>query len=641
MYAIVAKNLAFGKGYAQSTALDGTPGLRLFDPAVGTGPTVILPAAGLIYVVGNQVWAPGFVTATLSLAFILLIAAIIVRQTSLCAVSAFICTAILLLYNLTAGLHFEQWYSLLGEIPAAMLCVIGAAKLADEPETRSSVVFSSLMYGLAFTSKLLALLAFISVALWLIWRALFGSTNRRRLMVDCVIAVMVFLTPFALFEIWKLRILGFHLYALNTKEFVAFFRSQSNAASVGQGGFTAACATALHNYSKHSMIMRQHFGFSPITLAVVALLVGTLIYLYAESTHIQFLFTCLLSGALVNLCWWLCISNGWPRYALIGLFLYFFAVASVVFVRKPWPLVGACVALLLIAFWAGYARLSSPIKFVLEYRYTHTPRLANLIRTVQFLKERQQDEPFVMGWWGTAGDIEYAMPTVGNFIQSDHIAPDYEGRDLLLVRNKVWVDWETTPQFTAWEQMCSQVLLDAPPYLVSQCPGRQVAEGIRALKVLGLPIYGGPVYSNGNPPVAIAPESAARLATGGCQMAGLVGFHDVENWGVWSGQDPAAIKLKHAITGPLEVNVTAYAINDHTAHVVNVTIGGETKTISLTPDTPRTYHLQYTIPKPASEIVLSGIKPVSPKDAGLGSDMRKLAVGLVRIDCAAQHTIAR
>ncbi len=168
----------------------------------------------------------------------------------------------------------------------------------------------------------------------------------------------------------------------------------------------------------------------------------------------------------------------------------------------------------------------------------------------------------------------------------------------------------------------------------------QVTEGIRALKVLGLPIYGSPVYSN-VPPVAIAPESTARLATGDCQMAELVGFHNVENWGVWFGQDPAAIKPEHAITGPLEVNVTAYAINDHTAHVVNVTIGGETKSISLTPETPRTYHLQYTIPKPASEIVLSGIKPVSPKDAGLGSDARKLAVGLVRIDCAAQHAIAR
>src|SRR5437762_12376007 len=54
MYATVAKNLAFGKGYAQSTPLDGSVGLRSFDPGVGTGPTVIIPAAVLVYVVRSE-----------------------------------------------------------------------------------------------------------------------------------------------------------------------------------------------------------------------------------------------------------------------------------------------------------------------------------------------------------------------------------------------------------------------------------------------------------------------------------------------------------------------------------------------------------------------------------------------------------
>src|SRR5437016_134312 len=53
MYATVAKNLAFGKGYVQSTPLDGSIGLRSFDPAVGTGPTVIIPTAALVYIFGN------------------------------------------------------------------------------------------------------------------------------------------------------------------------------------------------------------------------------------------------------------------------------------------------------------------------------------------------------------------------------------------------------------------------------------------------------------------------------------------------------------------------------------------------------------------------------------------------------------
>jgi len=470
MYAIVAKNVAFGKGYAQSTALDGTPGLKLFDPAVGAGPTLILPAAAVVYIIGNRPWAPGFVTGTMSLAFLLVIAVLVSRNTTLAGACAFMSIAILLLYNLTAGLHFEHWYTLLGEIPAALLCVMGAAELSDEHRRRSAIVLSSLMYGLAVMAKLLALLPFIPVVLWFVWRALSRPSDRRRHIIDCVIAAVAFAAPFALFEIWKLRVLGLNLYALNTKEVLAFVGSQSNAATVGTGGLVASCATALRNYSIHSRVMHQHFGFSPLTLAAVALVVGGLVYTYVESTYIRFLFTCLLAGALVDLCWWLCISNGWPRYALIGLFLYFFAVSCVVFVQRPWPVVGACVAILFMIFWAGHTRLSGPIKFVLKYRYSDSPRVVNLMRTVQFLEQQQQSKPFVMGWWATAGDIEYAMPTVGNFIQSDHISPDQENAAWLLVRNKIWVNWGTTPEFTAWERRCNEVLLDAPPYLVSRCP---------------------------------------------------------------------------------------------------------------------------------------------------------------------------
>jgi len=73
-FATVAKNLAFGKGYVESTPLDGSIGVKPFDPAVGTGPTVIIPAAALVYVLGNVPWAPGFATATISFSLLLFLA---------------------------------------------------------------------------------------------------------------------------------------------------------------------------------------------------------------------------------------------------------------------------------------------------------------------------------------------------------------------------------------------------------------------------------------------------------------------------------------------------------------------------------------------------------------------------------------
>jgi hypothetical protein len=469
MYATVAKNLAFGKGYVQSTPLDGSIGLRPFDPGVGTGPTVIIPTAALIYVVGNVPWAPGFATATISFLLLLFLAFILLRNTS--GAGAYVCTSILLLYSLTAGIHFEHWYSMLGETPAALLCIAGAGVLATHPERRSSIVVASVLYGLALMTKLLSLLAFIPIAVWLVFKAM-RSRNRSRHLVNCVFGAIAFATPFALFELWKLRVLGLHLYRLNTMEFLGFFSAQSTAANGGLGKVTAVMANALKTYSNNSAVMQQRFGYSPVVLLLVAALALFLLWRHADSDFIKLFFVFAATGALFEISWWLFISIGWPRYALIGLFLYFFAVSCVVFIRQSWLITTVITVQLLVIFSPGYARFSDPIRFVLKYRYAYTPRLVNLLRTVRFLENAPHEQPFVMGLWSTAGDIEYAMPTVGNFIRYDHVPEDRQS-GAILVRNKIWVDFGPMPEFTAWEQKCDETLWDAPPYVVSHCPQKR------------------------------------------------------------------------------------------------------------------------------------------------------------------------
>ena len=39
-----------------------------------------------------------------------------------------------------------------------------------------------------------------------------------------------------------------------------------------------------------------------------------------------------------------------------------------------------------------------PVKFVLTYKYSYTPRVVNLLKTAAVLNGLRQDEPFVMGW---------------------------------------------------------------------------------------------------------------------------------------------------------------------------------------------------------------------------------------------------
>ncbi len=456
--AIVAKNLAFGKGYANSVRFDGTPGLMYFDPTITTGPTLNIPAALMIHLFGNVPWAPGFVTATSSLVLILLIVFALYRLVSPNRAAAFLSLWLFLLYSMTAGLHFEHWYSLIGEIPAALFCVLGALVLATDRNKRSVIAVSSLLYGLAMLTKLLALLAFFPIAAWLLCRLTYATNNRIRRAGDCLWAATAYLGPFVSFEAWKLITLGPASYIQNTREFMSLFLS--NSGTVG---------SAMQQYHSNSLIMQRHFGYSPIVLLLVAVVVSALVVCYCKEHRLRFLLAALIGAAIVNSLWWLFSSNGWPRYALIGLFLYFSALPCLLFVKQSKLIVGSLAALILCLFWVGYARFAEPGAFVRKYRYAYTPRVTNLIKATAELQELRQNEPFVMGWWATAGDLEYSLPTIGNFVRYDHVDRSRDTGDLILVRNKVWVAWGTTPDFTEWEKKCNEVLLDAPPYLISRC----------------------------------------------------------------------------------------------------------------------------------------------------------------------------
>jgi hypothetical protein len=466
--AIVAKNLAFGKGYSNSVRFDGIPGLARFDPNISTGPTLNLPAALLIYVFGNVPWAPGFVTATISFILILFAAFLLHRLASPSRVATFICIWLFFLYSMTAGLHFEHWYSLIGEIPAALFCVLGAMAVASNPHKRLAIVVSSLLYGLALVTKLLAFLAFVPIIAWLLFRFIFEKDDRIRRATDCLWAAIAYASPFVLFETWKFAMLGPQFYIRNFKEFGSIFSAYSG--TVGSGDLATLVGGAMQKYRSNSLIMQQHFGYSPLILSLVAVVVSVLVFKYCMDNRIKLLLASLIGAALTNLTWWLFSSSGWPRYELIGLIMYFSALSCIVFIGQSRIIIGSIIALLLSLFWVGYPRFAEPVKFALTYRYAYTPRVTNLVRAVAELNALRQKEPFVMGWWATAGDLEYSMPTIGNFVRNDHVDQRRGSDGLILVRNKVWVAWGTTPDFTEWEKNCNEVLLDAPPYLISRCP---------------------------------------------------------------------------------------------------------------------------------------------------------------------------
>ena len=468
--AIVAKNLAFGKGYSNSVSFDGTPGLIPFDPNITTGPTLNVPAAAMIYIFGNQPWVPGFITATASLILLLGIMIALRHELGWHKVSLYLFLLLFCLYSMTAGLHFEQWYSLLGELPAALLCIAGAAVLARAPSRRSTILWSAALYGLAALTKLVALLSFAPVFVWLLWQVVTakGHRNRRRFVVNFLGSLCALFLPFAGFELWKLAVLGFHSYLVSLSNLLVFIRFYSSGATApsafGQG------LSPMQKCLAYAPAMYQHFGFSPLELLLVLAMVVMLVCYYPAEPRIRLYCLWLSGGALVYGVWWLLFSTGSPRYSLIGLSIYFAAVACVAFISLPRPIVGSIAVLVGLLFSSGYPRLVEPLKFVQTYKFGYTPRVVNLMKTAKLLEQLRPDEPFVMGWWATAGDVEYGLPTVDNFIRYDNLDIRSNNRQVILVRNQKWVDWYKIQQFEALEQRCNDILLAAPPYVVSKCP---------------------------------------------------------------------------------------------------------------------------------------------------------------------------
>ena len=464
--AIVAKNLALGRGYANSVAFDGPPGLKLFDPGITTGPTLNIPAAILIRLFGNLPWVPGFVTATASLLLLLVVGLAVALIVGRSRSAAYVCVLMFLLYSVTADLHFEQWYALLGDMPAALLSIAAAAILAVQPDRRSVIAAAALVCGLATMTKVLALLSFVPICIWFIWRAI--RTKSSRTAVDLLTALAGFALPMACFEAWRAISLGFRPYLHNSREFAAFFLSR-----VKEGPGSDAYISSIgpiQRFAIHSAEMYQHFGFSSLGLLAVLFAITALLHNNLDGAKTRLLFRLLAGGALTNAAWWLFFSNGWPRYALIGLCLYFAAISCVVFTTLRWQLIACMTLLMLVNFSASSHRLLEPPRFVMANKFRYTPRVNNLLKTVAFLKKFEQDRPFVIGWWGTAVDLEYSMPEVGSFVRSTYIDVNHHKSDLILVRNEMWVKWTKDEQFALWEQRCNNILLDADPYIVSRCP---------------------------------------------------------------------------------------------------------------------------------------------------------------------------
>lgn len=197
----VPLNLLAGLGYSSDGALSGSM-ITPFDTRISTGPTVLLPVAGMLLFGGDPVISARLVPVAF---WVLLIAGLAVLGARLAGRWAALSgAAVPLAFNgLGSYSPIQGPADLLGEIPAAALVVWALVVVRRRPW------LAGLLVGLAVQAKLIAFLALpaFAVAIWARspgrgW-ARIGQTVKRGWLPLLLAGV-----PTLLFELWALVSLG-------------------------------------------------------------------------------------------------------------------------------------------------------------------------------------------------------------------------------------------------------------------------------------------------------------------------------------------------------------------------------------------------------------------------------------------------
>lgn len=451
--AVAAKNLATGRGFSSSyhPARDGDNTLRRFDPAITTGPGLVVPAAAAIRVFGNRYWVPGAVVVSLNL---LLLGLIGWRLAAAAAVPwrwvPAVVVGIAALNVLTVG-NYEHWYALLGEIPAMLLLCLAVLWSFLGGQTWRRPAGGGLLLGWAGQVKTLALLAHPVV---LVAIALFGTRGaaaepenegrrpssggrvRRGLRAACVAAAFA-AVPTLTFEAFKLADLGWEGYRQMKAEEARFMETSR------QSGLSALFeahpvdrvrAIGAHNWQNLTAYFRTPWAAAAFLVAI-GLGLGARRRWLGRDSPIPLVLTAM---AAAYAAWWLSLSQGGRiRYLLIGLGLWCFGFVFDLFVG-PFSLRKLALAL---AFCAAVLPKTENLDWILPPRpvFRPSPRTAAMLEARQFLEDHRDGRVIAADWWATGVDMEYLLAGSVNLVDHRSLA-QLDAPRVLFFENARWID---------------------------------------------------------------------------------------------------------------------------------------------------------------------------------------------------------
>jgi hypothetical protein len=468
--ALVAENLAKGLGYASSLHTDHFKDYRIYewDPAITTGPPVVIPAALLSWLTGGYPQAANIATAILNLLLMVALAAQLPASLGrrIVALSVFIVLSVVFFTEFVERLALP-----LGEVPSALFLAIGALLLARAPDLAARRLALSAIAGLliaaAILTKTLTLLAAFVVCAYLglffllkklrtAPRNTFLSTTlSAALPYSCALGVG--LGAFGLVEVWKYASLGPQWYPEHWASARTLF-----SASTGHSGESFRAALL-----QQSQVFQASTGL-PAWTAVTSLSLVALVPLLTRNPSSRLLAAgALATGGAVMLGWWLLQEGAMIRYAFTGVLLgaisFSILVANTRNAAIDSGIAIICAALIAVSISdlrflsdRAVATLREPV------RLNELRSVASLLQSPAWISER----PILTSHWATAVDIQLQMTSQSDFMPYRSSNVDWRKTYLVAVRKHFLAPGQGFPDGVLKD--CN-TLHDGEYYWVARC----------------------------------------------------------------------------------------------------------------------------------------------------------------------------
>lgn len=458
---VAAKNLAYGKGYGTSLPGSYKDGVKNFDPGVTTGPLLVVPAAIMIKIFGNLPWITALTSVLINFVFILIIYILFYKSKGLVKANIFISIFIFFSFSLAYPNNIYLWHSLLGEIPAFLLTLIGILLLAFQKNNKTFRNLSALIFGLAVLTKLIFTLIIVPFILYSLYIILLEKSKLKRKITQAISLVLIFILPLLFFEIVKLLDLGIDMYLKNLSDVSVSYKHMH-----GSFGSNSTIRPFLDRIQSLNMNLGLNF---------VLVLVSVLVYLIfpfinatnAESKKLIILTIC---SFLFHLLWWLFISKGEIRYASAWMFVFVFLSSFVIIEMKKNNV--KFIFLLFFVLFVNPFSFSSDLFYIKRIRKDlaqDKQRVLNLTLTKDFLVQNQDVSPFAtFPFWPGFVDLEYILPSSNNFKKFNELDSVDLKNKILLVRNLSWTKGDLNGgPFYEFEKGYIDTIFYAHPYLVT------------------------------------------------------------------------------------------------------------------------------------------------------------------------------